>query len=213
MGSTSQSAKNTITLKGSTEIVTEFFGYSINSILYQRGIYPPEDFTSVSKYNLRMMVSKDEGLKKYLSNVLTQVSEWLASGSVQQLVIVIASVDTKQVLERWVFDVHCTSSTAAGGGCNTADGSAAITAEKPLKEIQAEIAAIIRQITSCVTFLPLLAEPCAFDLLVYTASQVAVPAAWEESEPRYITNANEVRLRSFTTKIHKVDTMVAYKTD
>ena len=30
-----QAAKNTITLKGSTEIVTEFFGYSINSILYQ----------------------------------------------------------------------------------------------------------------------------------------------------------------------------------
>lgn len=31
----SQATKNTITLKGSTEIVTEFFGYSINSILYQ----------------------------------------------------------------------------------------------------------------------------------------------------------------------------------
>jgi len=30
-----QATKNTITLKGSTEIVTEFFGYSINSILYQ----------------------------------------------------------------------------------------------------------------------------------------------------------------------------------
>ena len=32
---TMQATKNTITLKGSTEIVTEFFGYSINSILYQ----------------------------------------------------------------------------------------------------------------------------------------------------------------------------------
>ena len=30
---TMQATKNTITLKGSTEIVTEFFGYSINSIL------------------------------------------------------------------------------------------------------------------------------------------------------------------------------------
>lgn len=33
--------------------------------------------------------------------------------------------------------------------------------EKPLKEIQGEIRALIRQITACVTFLPLLDEPCA----------------------------------------------------
>ena len=39
--------------QGSTEIVTEFFGYSINSILYQRGIYPPESFSRVSKYGLQ----------------------------------------------------------------------------------------------------------------------------------------------------------------
>lgn len=101
-----------------------------------------------------------------------------------------------------------------------------------------EIQAIIRQITASVTFLPLLEEPCAFrahsraprepldpprcacgappaagsfDLLVYTDADVAVPRAWEESDPRYITNSSEVRLRSFTTSIHKVDTMVSYK--
>ena len=38
---TAQATKSTITLKGSTAIVTEFFGYAVNSILYQRGIYPP----------------------------------------------------------------------------------------------------------------------------------------------------------------------------
>ena len=63
---TTQSTRSIITLKGSVEIVTEFFGYSINSILYQRGIYPPESFTSVRKYGLPMMITKDEGLKKYL---------------------------------------------------------------------------------------------------------------------------------------------------
>ena len=35
---TAQATKNNITLKGSTAIVTEFFGYAVNSILYQRGI-------------------------------------------------------------------------------------------------------------------------------------------------------------------------------
>jgi len=33
-----------ITLKGSANTVTEFFGFGINTILYQRGIYPPEQF-------------------------------------------------------------------------------------------------------------------------------------------------------------------------
>ena len=34
-------AATEITLKGSTDIVSEFFTYAINSILYQRGLYPP----------------------------------------------------------------------------------------------------------------------------------------------------------------------------
>ena len=41
-----------------------------------------------------------------------------------------------------------------------------------MKEITGEIQAIIRQITASVTFLPLLNEPCAFDLLFYTDKQV-----------------------------------------
>lgn len=39
-----------------------------------------------------------------------------------------------------------------------------------------------------------------------------VPEKWEESGPQFITNSEEVRLRSFTTTIHKVNSMVAYKT-
>merc|ERR1711966_108032 len=78
---------------------------------------------------------------------------------------------------------------------------------------QKDIQAIIRQITASVTFLPLLDEPCQFELLVYTDKEVEVPEAWEESDAKIIVDAQEVRLRSFTTKIHKIDAMVAYKTD
>ena len=44
------------------------------SILYQRGIYPPESFMPVAKYGLSILVSADEGLKTYLVQVLRQVS-------------------------------------------------------------------------------------------------------------------------------------------
>lgn len=40
-----------------------------------------------------------------------------------------------------------------------------------------------------------------------------VPRAWEESDPRYISNSDEVKLRSFTTKVHRVEACVSYKTD
>ena len=83
--------------------------------------------------------------------------------------------------------------------------------EKSEKEIMLEIQAIIRQITASVTFLPLLSDPCSFDLLVYTKKDTSVPGEWEDSDPRYILNSERVKLRSFTTKVHKVDTMVSYK--
>jgi len=50
-----------------------FTVYGINSILYQRGIYPPETFTRVQKYGLTILVTADDELKKYLTNILADV--------------------------------------------------------------------------------------------------------------------------------------------
>lgn len=52
-----------------------------------------------------------------------------------------------------------------------------------------------------------------FDLLIYTPQDLTTPAQWEESDPKYIQKSNEVKLRSFTTKIHKIETSVAYRAD
>lgn len=51
-----------------------------------------------------------------------------------------------------------------------------------------------------------------FDLLVYTDKESIVPKNWGETGPKFITNSAEVRLKNFNTHVHKVDTMVAYKT-
>lgn len=44
------------------------------SILYQRGIYPHETFVQKKQYGLAMMVTKDDGLLAYMSNVTKQMS-------------------------------------------------------------------------------------------------------------------------------------------
>ncbi|TMW57427.1 hypothetical protein Poli38472_003352 [Pythium oligandrum] len=197
---TAQLSENVITLKGSVDIVTEFFSYGINSILYQRGIYPPESFKQEPKYGLNMLVTDDEKLRAFLDKFLAQLSDWLMKGQVQKLVIVITGLETQEVLERWAFEVQTEGAIEAQ-----------TPSTKPVKAIMSEIQAIIRQITASVSFLPLLEEQCTFDLLVYTDKNSTVPPMWEESDPRIIKDPTHVRFRSFSTKVHKVDTMVTYK--
>jgi len=158
------------------------------------------------------------------------MEEWLLDGNVQRLVVVVSGVDSGETLERWQFnvsvdekqkqsssmDLDVKDENAAPANVNAASARASASASssgktKSVKEIHNEIQAIIRQITASVTFLPLLNEPCSFDLLVYTDKEAVVPKKWEESDPRYIMNSQEVKLRSFTTSVHKVESMVTYK--
>ncbi|CAN0018014.1 unnamed protein product [Phaeothamnion confervicola] len=164
--------------------------------------------------------------RKQTNKSMDKQPAWLMNGKVQRLVVVVTGTDTGEALERWVFNVHnerpalhdangrvrpgdtLQSGNTAGGGAAAAEGP---PPRKSAKEIHGEIQAIVRQITASVTFLPLLDEPCAFDLLVYADKDAAVPLQWEESDPRYIQNASEVKLRGFSTKVHQVESMVAFR--
>jgi mitotic spindle assembly checkpoint protein MAD2 len=174
-------------------------------LLFGPGIYQPETFKRESKYGLTVLTTSDEGLLEYLAQVMAQVEAWLLSGDVQRLVVVVTGVDSGETLERWQFNVSLEGK--GNGGENEAPNSISggrNIGNKSLKEIHEEIQAIIRQITASVTFLPLLNEPCSFDLLVYTKKDAAVPAKWEDSDPCYIMNSQEVKLRSFTTSVRIV---------
>lgn len=78
-------ARQAITLKGSVDLVTEFFKYAANtyvvavpgrrvleisttsnSILFQRGVYPADDFQMVKKYGQTVLVTQDLALENYL---------------------------------------------------------------------------------------------------------------------------------------------------
>ena len=72
-----------ITLSGSITTVSTFFHYAINSILYQRGLYPPESFKRETMYGMTCLTTEDERLRKYLEDVRGQVEEWLMKGEVQ----------------------------------------------------------------------------------------------------------------------------------
>lgn len=71
---TATAKKNVVTLKGSVETVAEFFQYALSSILYQRGVYPAENFEPQKKYGLTVMAVRDPKLCSYLQSVLRQFS-------------------------------------------------------------------------------------------------------------------------------------------
>jgi mitotic spindle assembly checkpoint protein MAD2 len=160
----------------------------------------PETFKRETKYGLTVLTTTDEGLLKYLDQIVKQVETWLLYGDVQRLVVVVAGADSGETLERWQFNVTVEDNES---GENQNPNNAA-TSSKSVKEIHNEIQAIIRQITASVTFLPLLNEPCTFDLLVYTNKDAVIPTKWEDSDPCYIMNSQEVKLRSFTTKVRGI---------
>lgn len=95
-----------LTLKGSTALVHEFFSYSVQSILYQRSIYPSEDFRTVKKFGLQMLATTDDDLADYLDRAMAQLKTWLEQGKVRRLVVAIVEKESQETVERWQFDIE-----------------------------------------------------------------------------------------------------------
>ncbi|KAH8338982.1 hypothetical protein KR074_000077 [Drosophila pseudoananassae] len=203
--STAQATKNCITLKGSAQIIVEYLKYGINSILFQRGIYPAEDFDNTQQYGLTILMSKDPKITTFLQNVLSQTEEWLSKNMINKISMVITNAHTKEVLECWDFKMQ-----AELGDGDTSDATK-LTSTKELSRIQNEIRDVMRQISATVSYLPLLDCICTFDVMIHTLQNTELPAKWDETGAIVIQNAQAVQLRSFSTGLHKVDTVVNYK--
>jgi hypothetical protein len=44
-------------------------------------------------------------------------AEWLGTGALQKVVLVVTSSVSKEVLERWTFDIQTDKAAVAGDGC------------------------------------------------------------------------------------------------
>jgi hypothetical protein len=52
-----------------------------------------------------------------------------------------------------------------------------------------------------------------FDLLVYTIPDCEVPQEWDETQPCFIANAQELSFQTFSTSLHRMETRVSYKVE
>ncbi|VUZ43261.1 unnamed protein product [Hymenolepis diminuta] len=182
-----------IDLKGSVEIIADYFNVAINNILYNRAIYPESSFKRVKKFGRSVLIATDEELIKYLDKLIDQLKVWLMADSLKRLVIVIKSVKSGAILERWQFNIKREEDDIA------------------VEDIDEGLGAIVRQIVASSSFLPNIKETCTFDLLVYTNRNCEIPEGWDESGPCFVPNSAQVQLRSFSTKIHQVESIVSYR--
>lgn len=133
-------------------------------------------------------------------------AEWLSRNELDKVSLIITNAHTKEVLECWDFNVQSeTKSEGENIDPNNPKSS------KDLKRIQQEIGSVMRQISGTVTYLPLLDCICSFDVLIHTVKDCALPEKWNETEAVHIQNSQTVKLRSFSTGLHHVDTVVNYK--
>lgn len=195
-----------LSLKGSSKVVAEYFEFAIYNILFQRGIYPAEDFTTVKKYDLPMLVSADDEVKTYVETIMSQVKKWIYGGKLSKLVVVVINKHTTETVERWEFALDVTDQPNG-----TID-------EKGRPEIQKEIQAIVRQVTASVAYLPFLKDDeYTFNVLVYTDPEYDVnniPIEWADTkgDGKMIEGESDsVRFSSFQTNAHTVGTSVSYK--
>lgn len=192
-------ADSKLALKGSSKVVCDYFQFAINNILFQRGIYPADDFQTVKKYDLPLLITIDEDIKKYIDQFLTQIKKWVYGTKLQKLILVIIDKIQGEPVERWEFNLEVSSSDQP---------------EKPKDVVKKEIQAIIRQITTSSTYLPVLDGEFTFNILVYTDQQVNnIPSEWCDAEDAKLENFESVDFSSFKTNIHSIGTKVSYKVD
>lgn len=150
-------------------------------------------------------MSKNEKIQEFLTNVLSQTESWLSKNLLNKVSMVITNAHTKEVLECWDFKVQA----QPGDGDDTSPMN--LTSSKDLKRVQNEIRDVMRQISATVSYLPLLDCICTFDVMIHTLQNCELPTGWDETAGIFIQNAQAVQLRSFSTGLHKVDTVVNYK--
>lgn len=135
--------------------------------------------------------------------ILFLFTDWMSKNELDKVSLVITNAHSKEVLECWEFQVQTEKNENSDPNNPTAN--------KELKRIQQEIGSVMRQISATVSYLPLLDCICSFDILIHTIKDCELPEKWNETNDVSIQNPQQVKLRSFSTGLHQVDTVVNYK--
>uniref|UniRef100_A0A182NA17 HORMA domain-containing protein n=1 Tax=Anopheles dirus TaxID=7168 RepID=A0A182NA17_9DIPT len=205
--SNSQGTANSITLKGSAKIIHDYMLYSVNSILFQRGIYPAGQFRPEEYNNVPVMVLQNRKVAPFITKTMEQVEKWIMEQKVEKVTMMIYSLEKKEAIERWDFNIEAEY-----------DDVSDATSDKLVSKIQAEIRAVMRQILSTISFLPCIEQVCTFDLIIQmkdnadvNEEQILYEFQRVNKDNIEVKDAHTMSLKIFSTGVNKVETQVYYK--
>ncbi|CCH60844.1 hypothetical protein TBLA_0D03440 [Henningerozyma blattae CBS 6284] len=209
----SQNSKNNsqeLSLRGSAKKIVEFFEITLGFILYQRGVYPQDEFVPVTRYGMSLLRPESPDLRKYIRTVLQQVQRWVVKGDCSKLLLCLVDTDSGSTIEQWAFGIDISESGSNSNEDESADNR--INEE----ETKQQIRALLRQITSSVSFLPQLDEDAeySFCVLCHTNASGVVPKDWGDASMStaivHGSNKETVQLRNFATSDHTIQASVTY---
>lgn len=210
MDQSSNSETATLNIKGSSRVVSDYFEICIHNILFQRNIYPKEDFKVIRKFGLNLVFSKDEEINRYIKTIIRQLHRWIFDGKINWLTLLIISKETDEITEKWMFHIDIIQDLKSNNLKNNE-----MCTSKSIAETQQEIQAIIRQISAAITFLPQFDEPQTFKVLVHTIGDIKTSKDWDDAKHfKDMTEGNleSVKFNEFGTNNHSISTFVTYKT-
>ena len=169
--------------RDSTARVVEFIGFSINAILFHRGLYPKDTFAEVQRHGVSLCITTNETVKSYLSGVLSQVAEWVVNHQMRKLVLVVKAVGSTDPLEVWTFNIQMTQ----------VQGRAT--------DLGRDLLEMTKQIAASSAFLPERTEECTFEVFVFTEEDCTEPALWQETGLQRFPAGQTLPLRPFATAV------------
>jgi len=135
----------------------DFLTVAIHSILYERGIYPPESFISARKYNYLVRQSRHPKVCQWITDAVVAVETELLNGTVARVALVIFS-SKQQALERFLFDL------SKFPAIPKEDVTTTLERPIPVVDVDEQFRAVMAKLRVCSVNLKPLPEGCTFTL-------------------------------------------------
>ncbi|KAF8600316.1 DNA-binding protein [Ceratobasidium sp. AG-I] len=94
-----------LTFNQTVREIVEFLEVAIHTILFIRGVYPPDLFVRRRKWDAPVYQSRHPVLNEYISGAVSAVRDELLMGTVERMVVVIKS-GQDVALERFIFSLN-----------------------------------------------------------------------------------------------------------
>jgi mitotic spindle assembly checkpoint protein MAD2B len=146
---------------------TDFLIVAIHTILYERGLYPPETFLLTRAYNFPVRQNRHPLVCKWIQDAVSAVHDQMLKGTVRRVVLVIYS-DQQEVLERFLFDIERFPAVPEKEAYTEFENESSADDEVKVSRVDVEeqLRATVRMLAYCGGKLGELPEDCTYTLAV-----------------------------------------------